>query len=121
MSDKIPDDVLAHYGIKGMKWGVTRQRGSNGRVESEDHIESRKLMGKAQRELSTNELKKVNDRLNTEKLNNELQSRTALQKIKKGTATAGIILAAAGTITAAYNFATSPAVKAGIQAYKNLK
>ena len=26
------EDVLEHYGIKGMKWGVRRKRGSNGRV-----------------------------------------------------------------------------------------
>lgn len=31
------DDVLAHFGIKGMRWGVRRPRGSDGHVEGESH------------------------------------------------------------------------------------
>ena len=28
------DDVMAHYGVKGMKWGVRRKKGPDGRVEA---------------------------------------------------------------------------------------
>jgi hypothetical protein len=31
------DDFLAHFGVKGMKWGKTRERGSNGRVAGDPH------------------------------------------------------------------------------------
>lgn len=112
MANKIADDVLAHYGVKGMKWGVVRSRGSNGRVSSQDHIETRKLMGKAQRELTTSELQRVNNRLQAERTNKELQSRGGLQKVKTGTAIAGTILAVGATANAVYSFAKSPAGQA---------
>lgn len=115
------DDVIIHFGVKGMKWGVTRPRGSNGRVDSSDHTQSRELMKKKPRELSTKELKSINDRLNTEKLNNELQSRSGLAKLKRGTAIAGTILAVGTTITTAYNFSQSQAGKAIIDGLKRAK
>jgi len=58
--------VLKHYGVKGMKWGVQRKRGSGGQV-SKDHTESRKLLKKSKMTLSNEEIKKVNKRLNLEK------------------------------------------------------
>lgn len=126
MTDAIRDSVLAdlgiqmgdelkHYGVKGMKWGVVRDRGANGRVKktvSEDHETSRKLKSKSQSEMSNAELKKVNERLQLERTNRELQSRGALQKIKTGTQIAGTILAVGTTVTTAYNFVNSPAGQA---------
>lgn len=132
MPDAIADDVLAHfgievpgefkhYGVKGQKWGVTRERGANGRVKrttSEDHDTSRKLKTKKQSEMSNAELKKVNERLQLERTNRELQSRGALQKIKTGTQVAGTILAVGTTVTTAYNFVKSPAGQAIINSIK---
>lgn len=132
MSDSIADEVLAHlgieigdelkhYGVKGMKWGVVRDRGANGRVSrsvSEDHITSRTSAKKKQSEMSNAELKRLNERLQLEKTNRELQSRGGLQKIKTGTAVAGTILAVGTTITTAYNFVNSPAGKAVIAGVK---
>lgn len=132
MADSIADDVLAHlgleiddelkhYGIKGMKWGVVRDRGANGRVKrsvSEDHVNSRESAKRKHSEMSNAELKRLNERLQLEKTNRELQSRGALQKIKAGTAVAGTILAVGTTITTAYNFVNSPAGKAVIAGVK---
>lgn len=112
---------LKHYGKKGMKWGVVRERGSNGRVKgtvSEDHATSRTLKKKPRSEMSNAELKKLNERLQLEKQNNELQSRTGLQKIKSGTQVAGTILAVGTTVTTAYNFVKSPAGQAIINTVK---
>lgn len=112
------DNELAHYGVKGQKWGVIRKRGENGRVEkakrtvSDDHIDSRISKKRKVSEMSNAELKRLNERLQLEKTNNELQSRSGLAKIKKGTAIAGTILAVGTTITTAYNFANSPAGQA---------
>lgn len=133
MSNTIADDVFAHfgievepeikhYGVKGQKWGVTRERGANGRVKrttSEDHDTSRKLKAKKRSEMSNKELETVNRRLQLERANNELQSRTALQKIKTGTSIAGTILAVGTTVTTAYNFVNSPAGQAIVKAIKS--
>jgi hypothetical protein len=139
MTDSVVDVVLAnlgvavggefkHYGRKGMKWGVIRPRGADGlvvtgkakREVSEDHITSRQQAAKKRSELSNAELKKLNERLQLEKTNNELQSRTALQKIKAGTQIAGTILAVGSTVTTAYNFVNSPAGKATIASVQKL-
>lgn len=127
MSDSITEDVLAHYGIevgteikhygrKGMKWGVRRERGPDGRVRgkvvSEDYESSRKTGSKKQSQLSNAELKRVNERLQLERTNRELQYRGVLQKIKTGTALAGTILAVGATVNTAIQFANSPAGKA---------
>lgn len=115
------DNELKHYGVKGMKWGVVRQRGSNGRVGrevSEDHVRSRALKKKKTSEMSNNELKALNQRLQLERTNNELQSRSGLQKIKTGTQIAGTVLAVGTTVSTAYNFVKSPAGQAIVNQVK---
>lgn len=116
----IQDDVLAHFGIevndelkhygkKGMKWGV---RKDGKRTTSDDHTESRASKKKKQSEMSNAELKRLNERLQLERTNTDLQSRGAIQKIKKGTAIAGTILAVGATVNTVVSFANSPAGKA---------
>lgn len=100
-------NVIVHYGVKGMKWGVTRA-GKTRPSPSEDHSTSRSSMRKRPSQMSNSELRKLNERLQLEKTNRELQSRGALQKIKAGTAVAGTILAVGTTMTTAYNFSKGP-------------
>jgi len=121
---ELDEDALAHYGKKGMKWGVVRERGKDGLVTgkahtvSEDHKVSRELKAKPQSAMSNAELKRVNERLQLERTNKDLQSRGALQKIKTGTAIAGTILAAAGTVNTAIQFVRSPAGQAIVNGVK---
>lgn len=108
---------LKHYGVKGMKWGVitggaSGKPGKASREASEDHVNSRVSASKKPYQMSTAELKRLNERLQLERANRELQARGPLQKIKTGTAIAGTILAVGTTVTTAYNFANSPAGKA---------
>lgn len=135
MSNAIADSVLAHagievgdelkhYGKKGMKWGVRKDSAKTAKAQrtvSEDHATSRTLKTKKRSEMSNAELRKLNERLQLEKTNNELQSRSALQKIKTGTAIAGTILAVGTTVNSAIQFAKSPAGQAIIAAVKSAK
>ena len=61
---------IKHFGIPGMKWGVRRNRkGSSARTsrESSDSKRARSLKKKKVSELSNDELRKLNDRLQLEK------------------------------------------------------
>lgn len=115
--DMTLENALAHHGVKGMKWGVRRSddqlRRARGDI-SEDYLLSRKHKKTPVRALSNSQLKALNERLQLERNNNDLQSRSALAKIKKGTAIAAAVLAVGTTVTTAYNFSQSPAGKAVI-------
>ena len=98
---------LAHFGIPGMHWGI--------RKGSSDHQESIDLKKKGLKNLSTSELKKLNDRLQQEK-NYKSLNPNAIQKGKQ----AGVaILAGMATATTVYKFASSPIGKAAINTAKN--
>lgn len=112
---KPADDVLAHFGIKGMKWGVRRSEAQLARArqgDSEDFTTSRQLKSTPNRKLSTSELKKLNERLQLEKTNRELTAGSALEKVKRGNNIANTLLAVGITANAAIAFANSPAGQA---------
>lgn len=54
---------LYHFGVKGMKWGVRKDRK---RSDNKDYTESRDLLKKSPNKLSNAELRKINERLNLE-------------------------------------------------------
>lgn len=69
------DDVLEHYGTKGMKWGVRKNRSGGRNVDlkrvssppvSEDFLTARQLQSRHPATLSNKELKTLNERLNLE-------------------------------------------------------
>ena len=73
---------LYHFGIKGMKWGVHKDRKRSVRTkrsksDSSDYSESRDLLKKSPNQLSNAQLRKMNERLNLEQQYSNL---TAAQK-----------------------------------------
>lgn len=70
MSDPVSEH-LAHHGVKGMKWGVRRKVGKNGRVEkakgSVDFRTTKDLRTRKAHQLSNMQLKKVNERMQLER------------------------------------------------------
>lgn len=62
---ELVEKAIAHYGIKGMKWGVRRKRGRGGRVSS-DYASSRKILKKKISQMSDDELRRINKRLEAE-------------------------------------------------------
>jgi hypothetical protein len=85
---KKAEDFINHYGILGMKWGRRKSRSSkskkinNKRVKniSADKAEANKIASKKIYELSNEELKKINTRLQLEKQYKELNPK----KVAKG-------------------------------------
>lgn len=107
------DAFLAHYGILGMKWGVRRDVGSDGRIKknskgSEEHKEAKALGKKGTKNMSNAELKKYNERMNLENQAKNLSKTSA----SKGKAAVTKILKTAGS-TAATTIATSALTYAG--------
>jgi 2'-5' RNA ligase len=70
--------VLTHHGIKGMRWGVRRERGKNGRVVGEDAAKARAAADKKKRtgldSLENHELQALVNRMNLEQSLKRLES-----------------------------------------------
>lgn len=98
MDPKVADH-LEHFGIKGMRWGVRRARGSNGLVEGGDTKEStgskkvsrkeKKSAAKAGKKnptklMTDDELRATINRMNLEKQYRQLRAEEAARKQSKG-------------------------------------
>lgn len=81
------DDVLTHYGIKGMKWGVRRANPSGGDSSSDDAKRAVALKAKVAKggvnSLSNKELQDYVTRMNLEKQYKDAGPKTASQEAKK--------------------------------------
>jgi hypothetical protein len=61
-------DFLAHFGVKGMKWGVRKNRGGvkTAKKTSTDHRRAQELKKRGPEALTNKQLKTINDRANLE-------------------------------------------------------
>lgn len=115
---------LKHYGIPGMRWGVRRDVGRNGRVvkrgsaggapkasrsESSDYKSTKKLRAKDLRQMSNAEIQELNRRLQLEKSYNELMKQKST--INKGQKAVKDTLAVVGTVNEGVKAWNSPAGK----------
>lgn len=114
MTEKV-DDFLTHYGVKGMKWGVRKDRSSSGRPRRTRREEAarkdRRSAVQRRRTISEAELRKRIDRLKLEK---QLKDLTA-EDLNPGRAFARSVLSSSGR-----RIATTVATGAGIYAVKML-
>ncbi len=114
------ENYLAHYGVKGMRWGMRKDRSSNSStkltaklVPSSDFVESRSIMKKPTASLSNEEIKKVTARLGLEQNMSKLRPNALV----RGEAAAKRALAVAGTVGGLYAVTQSPLgqkIKSGI-------
>ncbi len=107
------DDFLAHFGKKGMKWGVRKAKGQ-AKVSS-DFKKTSDLRKKKPHELTNKQLKDVNQRINLEKNFKNLNP----GKVEVGHATVKQILAFGGTAIAVHQILNHPSTKAGLAAVKH--
>lgn len=111
------DYVLEHFGIRGMRWGVRRQRGLDGRV-SDDAARAETLRNVAStsgpRALTNKELQDLNQRLNLEQNYSRLttpKNTTTMERIKKGQEFVKGIIGVATTAQQVHNTINSPMMK----------
>lgn len=94
---------LEHYGVKGMKWGVRRDRknrSSRKSRQSSDHRTAKKIKRKRLSEMSNQEINTVNQRM---RLENEYRNLKFQQSvINRGHKKVQTAIAIVGTATAAY-------------------
>lgn len=89
--------ALEHYGVKGMQWGVRKKRSRSAESKEVSALRKKKAF-----ELTDDELKKVNSRLNLEKQYKEVTSSTANKIAKKAVVGATVTVlttAAAASMT----------------------
>ena len=109
--NNVNPDILMHYGIKGMKWGIRRTEAqlqrARGKLESDanrSEIKRRKATYKNRRTISDDDLRKEVSRLELEKKYKNLvdedvrPGRTAVQKFLKSTGGRVLTSAAIGTM-----------------------
>lgn len=101
-------EVVAHYGTKGMKWGVRKKRS-----RSSESSEASALRKKKGFQLTNDELKKVNARLSLEQSYSQLNP-SSVAKAKKA------VVGLAGTL-AAVSAVAAVATKAAKYAKEILK
>lgn len=116
------DDILAHYGVKGMKWGVTT-KSSTPKMKSSDAKLAEKASAKARksgvRSLTNKELQALNQRLNLEQnYSNLTKNDSNIATVRKGHSAVKEILSVGTTVTTAYALATSPVGKAVVKKLK---
>lgn len=93
-------EIIEHYGVKGQKWGVRRQR-----KPSQSHLTKvASVKGKKAFELSDDELRTYLDRINMEQRHGNYNPGT----LARGQRIAGTVLAAGATANAAIALAKSP-------------
>lgn len=110
-------EALAHYGVKGMKWGIRRTPAQLA-AASKDSEEAQRIAKIAKtsgtKALSNDELRELNTRLQLEQQYMKLQPQNK-GRIKKGQEFTNEVLGVGRTVNDAIAFANSPAGK-GIRA-----
>jgi len=131
------DESLAHFGVKGMRWGVHKDRGNGpsgagsttrspkrildkaaggSNKASDDFVTAKQLLRKHPQELNNQELKTLTTRLELEKKYKQLNPNKAV----KGKAIAAGIISTATLGVTAYNIANHASTKAGIKFFKDM-
>ena len=98
------DTYIYHHGIKGQKWGIRRYQNKDGSLTpsgkkrySSDYVEAHS--GKSYKEMSNEELRRVNNRLNMEQQYKQLtkqksNAQKAIDIVLKGSKTIASLMGA---------------------------
>lgn len=109
------EEYLAHFGVRGMKWGVRRKRNTGGRSSSSEHRVAQALGKKKLSEMTNAELKAYNTRKQLEKTYKELNPSTTKRGQKAASSVMSSIGKIAGTAASAVTL-----VALGRKAYESM-
>ncbi len=102
------EDILEHHGIKGMHWGIRRDKKQSTSTTSEDFRKAQELRRKNPSSLTNQELQTLNQRLNLERQHKQLNPGL----VHSGKARVEFILGTVGLGVTAYKLVHSDAFKA---------
>ena len=114
MTTNLPES-FAHYGVKGMRWGVRKSRSESSAKsktktqKSADYIESRQLKSRPLSSMSNAEIERLNRRLQLEKSYSELTANK--RSLEKGRTEVDRVLKYGETMNRVYKLATSKMVR----------
>lgn len=117
MPGRTADDVLEHFGIKGMRWGVRRSeaqlrraRGDSRESDSDDSKTASELKKRPLASLSNAELKQLNERMQLEQTYSQLTTKQST--INQGKTRFENTLNLAKKLSEVYNLVNSPGARA---------
>jgi hypothetical protein len=102
-----PPKALVHWGVKGMKWGVRKDKLS-GSSKSADHIRSRELRKRGPSQLSDSELRDLTKRLRLENDYKKVKTERFPSAYSRGKKAAKFITGGVSTVSALYLWTKSP-------------
>jgi len=124
--------TIYHFGIKGMKWGIRRYQNKNGtltaagkkRYAEDSHPDYKKAhSGKSVRNMSDQELRSVNNRLQMERQYSQLTKKTSNGKkyVQRIISTAGTLAAVEGAYKTYKRFGDQAIEQVGSMVLNELK
>lgn len=123
-------DILAHHGVKGMRWGF-RKDPRTGRVEksgkqpkgerSADSARAQELKKRGVDSLSNEELQEVNTRLQLERTYKQMMVGDGVPAMKEGKMYVDEALKVINTASQIYNLKNNPIVKDGARLIQEVR
>lgn len=110
------EDFLAHYGVKGMKWGVRKDRNrTTSGTRSRKKPPSRRDLKRTQKLAKKQELSRALKRMNEQWSSGNISDYRSSQSIKRGRLANAAVLSTAGSFIVA-GLSRNPRTRAGATA-----
>ena len=118
-------DFLAHYGVLGMKWGVRRAVGPDGKVlrgsAARKYKKEQRISAKYEKKVSSLSDKELRERINRLNMEKQYEALTKRDMTKGESYVKGILATSGKTLATAFIIKQSPKVYAVVKSKMNSK